>query len=67
MEDTIRVKKFNEDVILDIRELYSNFPRNTCSNWNMVLDLSSIKLRWNIFTQDNFYSAVQDMLIYEDK
>ena len=33
----------------------------------MVFDLSSIKLRQNIFTEDNFYSTVQEILIHEDK
>ena len=67
IEDTVRVKKFNEDVILDMSQLYNNYSRNTCSNWDIVFNSLSIKLGQNIFTEDNFYSAVQEILIYKDK
>ena len=58
IEDTTRVKKFNGDVISDMQELYNNFPRNAYSNWYIVFDSLLIKLKQNIFTEDNFYSAV---------
>lgn len=67
MEEAARVKKFNEDVISDIEDLHNNFPMKSLSEWDMAFDSSSIKLRRNIFTKDNFHSAAQEILTHEDK
>ena len=57
-EDELRVKKFNEDVMSGIKDLHDNFPKNVSSDWGIVFDSSSIKLRRNLVTDDNFDSAV---------
>ena len=67
MEDALRVKKFNEGVRTETKDLYDNFLKNVSSNWNISFYSSSIKLRRNLVTDDNFHSAVQEILTYEDK
>jgi len=59
-------KKLNNDTIYNIQDLHANFPKIS-PQWNIIFASSYIKLRRILVTENNFYSASQEVLIYQNK
>lgn len=65
LENDAKIRKINEDFIHSIPDLCKNFPKLS-SQWFIIFSSSWIKLRRHIFTNDNLYSASQEVLIYNN-
>ena len=51
--------------IANLKELYDNFPK-VSNNWSIILYKKCIKMRRILSSEDNFYSAHQEVIICKD-
>ena len=51
--------------IANLKELHNNFLK-VSNNWSIILFEKCIKTRCILSSEDNFYSAHQEVIIYKD-